>query len=214
MPKLRVDAFSVSIDGYGAGPNQCEDHPLGEHGMELHEWFFDTLTFRKMTGQEGGRDGLDETFAARARQDVGAYILGRNMFGPVRGPWPDESWRGWWGETPPYHVPVFVLTQHARAPLPMNGGTTFHFVTGGIHEALARARGAANGKDVRVGGGVSTIRQYLSKRLIDEMHLAVTPVLMGRGENLFAGLDLPALGYQSTEHVAGPGVTHVTVKRK
>jgi dihydrofolate reductase len=214
MPKLRVDAFSVSIDGYGAGPNQCKDHPLGENGMELHEWFFETLTFRKMHGQEGGRGGLDETFAARATQDVGAWILGRNMFGPVRGPWPDESWRGWWGETPPYRGPVFVLTHHARPPLPMNGGTTFHFVTGGIREALARAREAADGKDVRVGGGVSTIRQYLGEGLIDELHLAVSPVLLGRGEALFAGMDWRALGYRCVERVAGEKANHVVLAKR
>jgi dihydrofolate reductase len=156
MSKLHVAAFSISIDGYGAGPNQCLEHPLGENGMELHRWFFDTLTFRKMHGQEGGHDGVDEAFAARGIREVGAWILGRNMFGPVRGPWPDESWRGWWGETPPYHVPVFVLTHHARPPLAMQGGTTFHFVTDGIHTALERAREAARGKHVRVGGGVSS----------------------------------------------------------
>jgi dihydrofolate reductase len=185
MSKLRVAAFSVSIDGYAAGPHQRLEHPLGENGMELHPWLFDTLTFRKMHGQEGGHDGVDEAFAARSMREFGAWILGRNMFGPVRGPWPDESWRGWWGETPPYHVPVFVLTHHARRTLAMQGGTTFHFVTGGIHAALARAREAAGAKDVRVGGGVSTIRQYLREGLIDELHLALSPVLLGRGEALF-----------------------------
>jgi dihydrofolate reductase len=202
MPKLRAAAFSISIDGFGAGPNQHLDDPLGENGMELHEWFFDTLTFRKMHGQEGGRDGVDEAFAARAMRDVGAWILGRNMFGPVRGPWPDESWRGWWGETPPYHVPVFVLTHHARPPLPMQGGTTFHFVTGGIHAALER-----------VGGGVSTIRQYLREGLIDELHLALSPVLLGRGEALFEGLNWRALGYRCVERVAGEKATHVVIAK-
>jgi len=213
MAKLRVAAFSVSIDGLGAGPNQRLEHPLGENGMELHEWFFDTLTFRKMHGQEGGRDGVDEAFASRSVSDLGAWILGRNMFGPVRGPWPDESWRGWWGETPPYRVPVFVLTHHARSPLPMQGGTTFHFVTGGIHAALERAREAAGPKDVRVGGGVSTIRQYLRAGVIDEMHLAISPILLGSGEHLFAGIDAPKLGYQRTEHVPSTNVTHVVITK-
>jgi dihydrofolate reductase len=214
MSKLRVAAFSVSIDGYSAGPNQRLEHPLGENGLELHRWFFDTLTFRKMHGQEGGHDGVDEAFAARAMRDCGAWILGRNMFGPVRGPWPDESWRGWWGETPPYHMPVFVLTHHARPPLAMQGGTTFYFVTGGIHAALERAREAAGGKDVRVGGGVSTIRQYLREGLIDELHLALSPVLLGRGEALFEGVDWRALGYRCVETVAGENATHVTLTKQ
>jgi dihydrofolate reductase len=214
MPKLRVAAFSVSIDGYGAGPNQRLEHPLGENGTDLHEWFFDTLTFRKMHGGDGGRDGVDEAFAARSMRDVGAWILGRNMFGPIRGPWPDELWRGWWGETPPYHVPVFVLTHHARPPLPMQGDTTFHFVTGGIHEALERAREAAGRRDVRVGGGVSTIRQYLRDGLIDELHLALAPVLLGRGEALFEGMDWRALGYRCVERVAGEKATHVVIAKQ
>jgi dihydrofolate reductase len=213
MPKLRVAAFSVSLDGYGAGANQRLEHPLGEDGTELHQWFFDTLTFRKMHGGEGGRAGVDEDFAARSMSNVGAWILGRNMFGPVRGPWPDESWRGWWGDTPPYHVPVFVLTHHARPPLAMNGGTTFHFVTEGHRAALARARQAAGNLDVRVGGGVSTIRQYLGDRSIDELHLALTPVLLGRGEMLFQGMDWRALGYRCTEVVAGEKATHVIITR-
>ncbi len=212
--KLRVAAFSVSIDGYGAGPNQRLEHPLGENGMDLHQWFFETLTFRKMHGQEGGSDGVDEGFAALGMRDVGAWILGRNMFGPVRGPWPDDSWRGWWGETPPYHVPVFVLTRHTRAPLVMQGGTTFHFVTHGIHAALERAREAAAGKDVRLGGGVSTIRQYLREGLIDELHLALSPVVLGRGESLFEGIDWRALGYRCVERVAGENATHVTLKKQ
>jgi len=226
MTKLRVAAFSVSIDGFGAGPNQRLEHPLGENGMELHEWFFDTSTFRAMHGSgEGGRSGsgqsgsqgsgrgVDEDFAARAMSGVGAWILGRNMFGPVRGPWPDESWRGWWGESPPYHVPVFVLTHHARPTLEMQGSTTFHFVTGGIHEALERAREAARGKDVRVGGGVSTIRQYVRERLIDELHIAVAPVLLGRGEALFEGMDWRALGYRCVKSVAGEKATHVILAK-
>jgi dihydrofolate reductase len=210
MSKLCA-ALSISLDGYGAGPNQRLEHPLGENGMDLHQWFFDTPTFRKMQGAEGGRLGVDEDFAARGLKGVGAYILGRNMFGPIRGPWPDEAWRGWWGETPPYHVPVFVLTHHPRPPLPMQGGTTFHFVTGGIRAALDSAREAAGDLDVRVGGGVSTIRQYVGERLIDELHLAISPVLLGRGESLFEGLDWRARGYRCVETVAGEKATHVII---
>ncbi len=213
MSKVRVAAFSISIDGFGAGPAQDLEHPLGVGGEALHLWAFATRTFRAMHGQEGGATGVDDDFAARSFANVGAWILGRNMFGPVRGPWPDPSWRGWWGETPPYHVPVFVLTHHARPPLPMEGGTTFHFVTEGIHAALERAREAAAGKDVRVGGGVSTIRQCLRDKLIDELHLAISPVLLGRGEALFQGMDWPALGYRRVETVAGEKATHVVVKR-
>jgi dihydrofolate reductase len=214
MSKLRVSAFSISVDGYGAGPNQSLQHPLGENGTDLHQWFFETPSFHKMQGGEGGRDGVDEGFAARAMGNVGAWILGRNMFGPIRGPWLDDSWRGWWGETPPYHVPVFVLTHQARAPLAMQGGTTFHFVTDGIRGALERARDAARGLDVRVGGGVSTIRQYLRERLLDELHLAVSPVLLGRGEALFDGIDWRALGYRCVETVAGENATHVTIAKR
>jgi dihydrofolate reductase len=215
MSKLYVRCFGVSLDGYGAGPNQDLQNPLGVGGGAMFQWFFPTRTFHTMhgNGTEGTTDINDE-FARRGFENIGAWILGRNMFGPIRGVWPDDQWKGWWGDEPPYHVPVFVLTHHARAPLVMAGGTTFYFVTEGIEVALQRAREAAGGKDVRVGGGVSTVRQYLSKSLIDEMHLAVAPVFMGRGENLFAGLDLTALGYQSTEHIPGPGVTHVIVKRK
>ena len=214
MSKLCVRSFGVSLDGYGAGPNQDLQHPLGVGGEAMFQWFFPTRTFQAMHGGEGGTTDLNDEIARRGFENVGAWILGRNMFGPIRGVWPDGQWKGWWGDEPPYHCPVFVLTHHARAPLVMAGGTTFHFVTEGIEMALQRAREAAGGKDVRVGGGVSTIRQYLAKRLIDEMHLVVSPVLMGRGENLFAGLDLAKLGYQTTEHIAGPGVTHVFVKRK
>jgi dihydrofolate reductase len=214
MPKLRVNGFSVSLDGFGAGRHQDLDNPLGVGGKALHEWFFPTRTFRQMTGGEGGETGIDNDFAARGFDNVGAGILGRNMFGPVRGPWPDENWKGWWGDTPPYHTPVFVLTHHARAPLVMDGGTTFHFVTDGIHAALARATEAANGKDVRLGGGVATIRQYLGERLIDEMHLAVSPVLLGAGESLFAGIDMPKLGYACVESVAGAKATHVVIARR
>lgn len=214
MARLRVHGFSVSLDGYGAGPDQVREHPLGVGGEALHTWFFPTRTFRRMTGLKDGTSGVDDGFAARGFDDIGAWILGRNMFGPVRGPWPDESWRGWWGETPPYHAPVFVLTHHPRRPLEMDGGTIFHFVTGGIGEALARAKEAAGDQDVRLGGGAATIRQYLTARLIDEMHVAVSPILLGRGEALFAGLDLPALGYEVKEHAAGEGASHFVIARQ
>ncbi len=214
MSKLRVANFSLSIDGFGAGPAQDLEHPLGENGMELHEWLFNTQTFRKMQGDEGGSTGVDDNFAARGLAGAGAWILGRNMFGPERGHWPDESWRGWWGETPPFHAPVFVLTQHARPPLQMQGGTTFTFVTGGIREALDRALSAARGKDVQVGGGVSTIREYLRERLIDELHLAIPRVLLGKGEALFEGMDWRALGYRCTECVAGEKAMHVTITKQ
>ncbi|HXD43901.1 MAG TPA: dihydrofolate reductase family protein [Pseudolabrys sp.] len=213
MPKLRVASFSVSIDGYGAGPNQSLDNPLGAGGMALHEWAFATRTFRKMFGRDGGSTGVDDGFAARGFENVGAWILGRNMFGPVRGPWPDESWKGWWGDTPPYHCDVFVLTHHARAAITMQGGTVFHFVTDGIREALARAMAAAGGRDVRLGGGVAAIRQYVQAGLVDEMHLAVAPVLLGNGENLFAGLDLPKLGYRVSERVPTELATHVVLTK-
>lgn len=213
MSRVRVHAFTLSLDGYGAGPDQSREHPLGLGCEALHAWFLPTRTFRRMTGHKDGTSGVDEGFAARGFDNIGAWILGRNMFGPVRGPWPDESWRGWWGETPPYHVPVFVLTHHARPPLEMDGGTIFHFVTGGMEEALARAKEAAGGRDVRVGGGAATIRQYLTARLIDEMHVAVSPILLGRGEALFAGLDLPALGYEVKEHVAGEGAAHFVIAK-
>jgi dihydrofolate reductase len=217
MPKLRVNSFSVSIDGYAAGPDQSLDNPMGVGGMALHEWVLDTKTFREMFGNGGsgaGRQDVDDDFAARAMENLGAWILGRNMFGPVRGPWPDEEWRGWWGDEPPYHVPVFVLTHHPRAPLTMAGGTTFHFVTDGIHAALERARDAAGDRDIRVGGGASTIRQYLTEGLIDELHLAIAPVLLGKGEPLFAGLDLPALGYRCQSRVFSDHATHVVLARE
>jgi dihydrofolate reductase len=213
MSKLRVNAFSLSLDGYGAGPGQDLQNPLGVGGPALHKWAFSTRTFRRMLGEEGGETGTDEDFAARSFENVGAWILGRNMFGPIRGDWPDDSWKGWWGDNPPYHVPVFVLTHHKRPSFTMEGGTTFHFVTDGIHSALEQAKAAAEGKDVRVGGGVATIRQYLTEKLIDEMHLAIAPVLLGAGENLFAGLDLPRLGYQCHEQSATALATHVVIKR-
>lgn len=214
MSKLRVNCFSVSLDGYGAGPDQSLSNPLGVGGQALHPWAMKTKTFRReVFGADNGATGVDDDFVARGFENVGAWILGRNMFGPVRGDWPDDSWKGWWGDNPPYHNDVFVLTHHARAPIEMAGGTTFHFVTSGIEEALRLAKASANGKDVRLGGGVSTLRQYLQSRLIDEMHLVVSPVILGRGENLLAGIDLPALGYACTQHVASPEATHVTISR-
>jgi dihydrofolate reductase len=213
MPKLVSRAFSISLDGYGAGPDQSLDNPLGIGGEVLHEWFRDTPTFRKMIGKEGGTAGVDEDFAARSFHNLGAWILGRNMFGPIRGEWPDENWKGWWGDNPPYHCPVFVLTHYPRAPIAMAGGTTFHFVTDGIESAFKRAMDAAGGRDVRVGGGVSTIRQYIQAGLLDEMHLAVSPVLLGKGEHLFAGIDLPKLGYKRSEYVPTPKAMHVVLTR-
>lgn len=214
MSKLRVNAFTLSLDGYGAGPDQDLQNPLGIGGQSLHRWVFGTRTFRKMVlGQDGGTTDTNETFAARSFENLGAWILGRNMFAPTRGEWLDDSWKGWWGDSPPYHVPVFVLTHHKRAPITMEGGTTFHFVTDGIHSALEQAKAAAGGKDVRVGGGAETIRQYLQEKLIDEMHLAIAPVLLGSGEHLFAGLDMVKLGYQCSEQVATALATHVVIGR-
>lgn len=213
MGKVRIGAFSLSLDGFGAGPEQDLRNPLGRRGLELHNWFFQTEAFQKMHGKSGGSRGVDNDFAERSFENVGAWILGRNMFGPVRGPWLDESWKGWWGDTPPYHTPVFVLTHHARAPLEMDGGTTFYFETEGAHSALEHAQEAAAGKDVRIGGGVSTIRQYLAAGAIDEMHLALAPVLMGEGEHLFSGLNLAGLGYKPLRMVAGDNATHVLIGR-
>jgi dihydrofolate reductase len=213
MPKVRVNAFAVSLDGYGAGPDQGLDNPLGKRGTELHEWFYPTRTFQRMYGKAEGTTGIDEDFAARSMAGLGAWIMGRNMFGPIRGPWPDDEWKGWWGEEPPYRCPVFVLTHHPREPLEMKGGTVFHFVTGGIGEALDRAREAAGDKDIRIGGGAATIRQFLSEGLIDELHLVVAPILLGRGEPLLEGLDLPSLGYAVAEHVPGERATHVVLAR-
>jgi dihydrofolate reductase len=214
MSKLRVHCFAISLDGYGAGPDQKLENPLGVGGEGLHKWFIPTRTFKRTFGREGGTTGVDDDFAARGFENIGSWILGRNMFGPVRGPWPDDSWKGWWGDNPPYHCNVFVLTHHARAPLSMDGGTTFHFVTDGIEAALARAKDAAAGKDVRVGGGAATIRQYLRAGLIDEMHVAISPVLLGRGEHLFEGIDLPALGYACSEHVPSADATHVVLSKR
>ena len=216
MSKLRVESFTISLDGFGAGPNQDINNPLGVGGTLLHGWALSTRTFQKaVLGREGGStEGIDEDYAARGFRNIGAWILGRNMFGPVRGTWPDERWRGWWGENPVYHVPVFVLTNYARAPLVMEGGTTFHFVTEGAAAALAQAREAAGAKDVRLGGGVNVIQQYLRQRLIDEMHVAISPVLLGSGERLFEGIDLPALGYACTKHEASALATHVILARR
>src|SRR3569832_53244 len=213
MSKVRVQSFGMSIDGFSAGPNQSLQNPLGEHGPEMMEWFFPTRFWRAMQGQEGGETGVDNRMAEQGFESLGAWILGRNMFGPLRGPWPDDTWKGWWGEEPPYHVPTFVLTHHARAPLEMKGGTKFHFVTDGIEAALERAKAAAGGRDVRVGGGAATVRQYLKARLVDEMHLAVTPVVLGSGERLFDGLDLRALGYEVARSVQGERALHVVIVR-
>ena len=214
MSLLRVQSFGVSTDGFGAGVRQNLENPLGERGPELMEWFFPTRVFQKMYGDGEGETGVDNSMAERGFEGIGAWILGRNMFGPVRGPWPDDEWKGWWGDEPPYHVPVFVLTHHARPPLHMKGGTVFHFVTDGIHAALDQAKAAANGRDVRLGGGVSTIRQFLQARLIDTMHLAVRPILLGEGEALWQGLDMRALGYEANDHVAGERAMHLFIRRR
>ncbi len=222
MSKLVVRAFSISIDGYGAGPDQSLGNPMGIGGMALHQWVLGTKTFQRMSadfaasliGEQVGRGGVDDDFAARGFENLGAWIIGRNMFAPSRGPWVDDGWKGWWGETPPYHVPVFVLTNHARPSLPMAGNTTFHFVTDGIHAALTRAKEAAQGKDIRLGGGVATIRQYLTAGLIDELHLAIAPVLLGRGEHLLGGIDTASLGYQCTEYASSERAAHVVLSKR
>ena len=213
MSKLRVHCFAISLDGYGAGPNQSLENPLGAGGVALHQWFRPTRTFQKLFGGAGGTTGIDDDFAARGLNNIGAWILGRNMFGPVRGPWPDDAWKGWWGDNPPYHTPVFVLSNHPRKSIIMDGGTTFHFVTDGIDAALKHATKAANGQDVRLGGGVATIRQYLRAGLVDDMHLAISPILLGSGEHLFAGIDVPKLGYRCTQNISSPGATHVVISK-
>jgi dihydrofolate reductase len=213
MTKVRVAGFSVSIDGFGAGPAQSLADPLGKRGTELHEWFFGTKIFRAMTGEGGGSDGVDEDYAARSMAGFGAFILGRNMFGPVRGDWPDESWKGWWGDNPPYHAPTFILTHYPRDPIVMEGGTTFHFITTGIEAALGKAKTAAGGRDIKIGGGVSTVKQYLAAGLIDELHFAVAPVVLGRGEAMFSGIDLPALGFRVTEKAASEFATHIVLRK-
>ena len=213
MTRVRVESFAISLDGYGAGPSQDIDNPLGVGGTDLHQWAFPTRTFqRALFGTDGGTTGVDDDFAARGFRNIGAWILGRNMFAPSRGPWSDMNWKGWWGDSPPYHVPVFILTHHARPSIPMDGGTTFHFVTGGILEALERAREAANGMDIRIGGGPNTIHQYLLAGLIDEMHIAIAPVLLGRGERMFDGVDLRASGYECVQFVGSEKATHVVLR--
>ncbi len=213
MTKVIVSGFSLSVDGFGAGPEQSLDDPLGKRGRELHEWFFGTKTFQAMFGKGGGSEGVDERYAARSMSGFGAFVLGRNMFGPIRGAWPDDEWKGWWGPNPPYHAPTFVLTHHARTPIVMEGGTIFHFVTEGIEGALEKAKAAAGGKNVKIGGGVSTVRQYLQAGLIDELHFAITPVVLGRGEAMFAGIDLPALGFKVTERAATDHALHIVLGR-
>jgi dihydrofolate reductase len=214
MGKVVVQAFGVSLDGFSAGPNQDLQNPLGTTGPELMEWFFNTRVWRNMHGEEDGETGVDNSFAEKSMSGKGAWILGRNMFGPVRGPWPDDNWKGWWGEEPPYHVPTFVLTHYDREPIEMKGGTTFYFVTEGIHSALEKAKAAAGDRDVRIGGGPATIRQYLQARLIDEMHLVLRPVLLGEGEPLFSGLDLRSLGYACTDSVPGERGIHITITKQ
>jgi dihydrofolate reductase len=215
MSKLRVNAFTISLDGYGAGPDQTLENPMGIGGEGLHNWFVDTKTFQEMIGKPGAgaRQDVDDGFAVRSFENVGAWIMGRNMFAWSRGPWPDDDWKGWWGSNPPYHVPVFVLTHHARPSLTMEGGTTFHFVTDGIHAALEQAKRAAQGKDIRIGGGTSTVRQYLSAGLIDELHLAISPILLGKGEHLLTGIDTASLGYKCTEHVGTERAMHVVLSK-
>lgn len=215
MTQVRVESFAISLDGYGAGPRQDINNPLGVGGADLHEWAYPTRTFqRSLFGADGGTTGVDDEFAARGFRNIGAWILGRNMFGPVRGPWPDMNWKGWWGDNPPFHAPVFVLTHYARPSIEMDGNTTFHFVTGGIHEALDQAREAASGKDLRIGGGPDTIRQYLRAGLIDELHVAIAPVLLGEGERLFKGVDLKAMGYECVQFQASEKASHVVLRRK
>jgi len=214
MSKVRVNSYGISIDGYSAGPRQDLEHPLGVGGERMMEWFFPTRTFQQLSGDARGETGVDNAMAERGMAGMGAWILGRNMFGPIRGPWPDEEWKGWWGDEPPYHVPTFVLTHHARPPITMKGGTTFHFVTDGIESALAQAKQAAGGKDVRIGGGAATIRQYLNAGLVDEMVLAQGSAFLGSGESIFEGVDLHALGYECTERIAGERATHLVVNRR
>ncbi|MBM7046682.1 MULTISPECIES: dihydrofolate reductase family protein [Rhizobium] len=213
MSKVRVAAFSLSVDGFGAGPEQSLNDPLGKRGMELHSWFLRTRTFQQMFGKEEGSTDVDDDYAARGMANFGAFILGRNMFGPIRGEWPDDGWKGWWGNNPPYHTPTYILTHYPRPSIEMEGGTTFHFITGGIEEALVQAKAAAGGRDVKIGGGVSTVRQYLNAGLIDEVHFAISPVVLGKGEAMFEGIDLPALGFRVSEHVATAHATHVVLTK-
>jgi len=213
MSKLRVASFSMSADGYGAGPDQSLENPLGVGGTALHEWFYPTATFQQMFGSGGGTTGIDNDFATRGFKNIGAWILGRNMFGPIRGEWPDNNWKGWWGDNPPYHTQVFVLTHYPRESITMEGGTTFHFVTDGIEKALDRAKIVANSLDVRLGGGVAIIQQYLRARLIDELHIAISPVFLGSGEKLFSDIDMPSLGYQCVESISSDKATHIVIRK-
>jgi dihydrofolate reductase len=208
--KVCVRGFAVSTDGFGAGPEQGLEYPLGKGGRELHNWFYPTRAFRAMIGQDGG---TDDPFADAAMKGFGAFILGRNMFGPAGDNWGGPDWKGWWGDNPPYHAPTFILTHHARPSIEMEGGTTFHFVTEGIEAALALARAAAGDLNVKIGGGVSTVRQYLVARAIDEMHLAMAPTFLGSGESLFEGIDLPSLGYRVTEVMPTELATHLVITR-
>ena len=213
MSKVRVAAFSLSLDGFGAGVEQSMNDPLGKRGTELFEWFFPTRTFQAMLGKEGESESADAKYASSGNTGFGAFILGRNMFGPVRGEWPDENWKGWWCNNPPYHVPTFILTHYPRAPIVMEGGTTFYFISGGIEEALMRAKAVAGGKDIKIGGGVSTVRQYLQARLVDEIHFAISPVVLGKGEAMFTGIDLSSLGFRVTSHEATEKATHIVLKK-
>ena len=213
MTRVRVENFTISLDGYGAGSDQSIDNPLGIGGEEMHDWVTSSRSWRQMHGKDGGTEGIDDDFAKRGTSNIGAWIIGRNMFGPVRGPWPDMNWKGWWGDNPPYHVPVYVLTHHARPPLEMVGGTTFYFITKGIYDALAKAQIAANGKDIRIGGGAETIQQYLSEGLIDELHIAITPTILGSGERLFDGIDLRKSGYKCVRFETSEKATHVVLQR-
>lgn len=214
MSKVIVSGFSLSVDGYAAGPNQSLEDPLGKRGEELHRWMVGTAMFHEMLGKDGGSASIDNDYAARSMEGFGAFILGRNMFGPIRGDWPDEEWKGWWGDNPPYHRPTFVLTHYPRDPIELDGGTVFHFVTDGIEAAFERAKSAAGDKNVKIGGGVSTVRQYLQAGLVDEMHLAISPVVFGQGEALFSGLDLPALGFSVIEHAATDAATHIVLAKQ
>lgn len=213
MSKVRAAGFSLSVDGFGAGPEQSLNDPLGKRGAELFGWFFPTRTFQAMFGKEGESDGIDAKYASSGNTGLGAFILGRNMFGPIRGEWPDENWKGWWGDNPPYHAPTFILTNYPRAPIVMEGGTTFHFVSGGIEEALTQAKAAAGDKDIKIGGGVNAVRQYLQAGLVDEVHFAISPVVLGKGEAMFAGVDLPSLGFRVPVHEASEKATHVVLKK-
>jgi dihydrofolate reductase len=213
MSKVKVLNFTISLDGYGAGPHQTLETPLGIGGENLHPWMLHTREFMKMTGKSGGSAGTDNSLVEKAFENIGAWIMGRNMFGPVRGPWPDENWKGWWGDNPPYHVPVYVLTHHERAPLTMEGGTTFYFITTGIEAALEEAKKAASGKDIRIGGGVSTVQQYLKAGHIDELHIAVSPRFLGSGEHLYSGIDMPGLGYKKIERIEGELATHFLISK-